>query len=88
MDYDLEIVLIALVAHRRFEGGDEDRVARYATDLFSRFDSHIRAAGTAAGRTLSVKERTVIAAIASMIGGTAQDAAGKAVASYVDLFAS
>jgi hypothetical protein len=88
MDYDLEIVLIALVAHRRFEGGDENRVSRYATDLFTRFNSHIMAAGTAAGRTLTVKERSVIASIAAMIGGTPQGAAEKAVASYVNLFAS
>jgi hypothetical protein len=88
MDYDLEIVLIALVAHRRFEGGGESRVSRYATDLFARFDSHIQTAGTAAGRALSAKERSVIASIAAMVGGTPQGAAEKAVASYVNLFSS
>lgn len=88
MDYDPEIILIALVAHQRFEGSNEDRISKYATDLFKRFDKHIQAAGVAAGRTLDARQRSVIASIAAMVGGTARDAAEEAVASYVNLFAS
>lgn len=88
MDYDLEIVLIALVAHRRFEGGGESRVTNYATDLFTRFDSHIQKASGKANVPLDAKQRSVVASIAAMIGGTPQGAAEKAVASYVNLFAS
>ena len=88
MDYDLEIILIALVAHRRFEGGGEDRVTDFATDLFNRFDTRIRAAASAAGKTLDQNQRSVVAAIAALVGGTAEDAAREAVATFIDLFAS
>jgi hypothetical protein len=88
MDYDLEIILLALVAHQRFEGSNEDRVSRYANQLFKRFDTHIQAAAAAAGLAFDARQRSVIASIAAMVGGTARDAAEEAVASYVNLFAS
>jgi hypothetical protein len=87
MDYNLEIILIALVAHQRFEGGGDTHVSTYAADLFNRFDAHLRAAATAAGITLTADQRSVVASIAAMVGGTAEDAAREAVATYVDLFA-
>jgi hypothetical protein len=42
MDYDLDIILIALVAHRQFEGGSEDSVTAYANDLFDRYNKTYR----------------------------------------------
>ena len=88
MDYNLQIILVALVAHRRFEGGGETEVTRFATDLFERFDARIQATANAAGKTFSPDERSVIAAIAALVGGTAQQAAEDAVATFIDLFAS
>ena len=84
MDYNLEVILVALVAHRRFGGGGEERVTNFATDLFDRFDARIRAAATAAGKTLDPNQRSVVAAVAALVGGTAEDAARDAVATYSD----
>jgi hypothetical protein len=88
MDYDLELVLVPLVAHRRFEGGTETNVTRFANDLFDRFDIRIVAAAAKAGKTLDARQRTVVASIAAFIGGTAEDAAQDAVTTYIDLFAN
>jgi hypothetical protein len=87
MDYNLQIMLIALVAHRQFEGGHEDNVTDYATDLFNRFDAHIVKAADDAGITLDTDQRSVVASIAAMVPGvTAEDSAMEAVATYVLLF--
>jgi hypothetical protein len=89
MDYDLDIMLIALFAHRRFDGGTEDSVANYATDLFNRYNSHIVKGAHDAGIALDARERSVVASIAAMTpGATAKDSALDAIASYIELFDS
>jgi hypothetical protein len=89
MDYDLDIILIALVAHRQFEGGSEKSVTAYANDLFDRYNKHIVKAASGAGLDLDAKQRSVVAAIAAMMPGTtAKDQALDAVAIYVDLLDS
>jgi hypothetical protein len=90
MDYNLDVTLVGLVAHRRFDGGSESSVAGYASRLFDRYDTRIRnaAAATSLNRELTARERSIVACIAAMIGGTADDAARRAVATFVDLFAS
>ncbi|HEY3045505.1 MAG TPA: hypothetical protein VGJ39_15855 [Vicinamibacterales bacterium] len=90
MDYNLDMMLIALVAHREFDGGGESSVTDYATDLFNRYNAHIVKAANDAGLTpLDADQRSVIAAIAPMVPGTtAKDRAKEAVANYVMLLAS
>jgi|KBSMisStaDraftv2_1062788.scaffolds.fasta_scaffold3109980_1 hypothetical protein len=89
MDYDLDIMLIALVAHREFDGGSENSVTDYATTLFNRYDGHIIKAAAAAGVPLDATKRSAIAAIATMVPGTtAKDSALEAVAVYVSLLDS
>jgi hypothetical protein len=89
MDYDLDIILNALVSHRIFDGGTEDRVTDYATELFDRYDAHIVKAAGDAGIDLDARKRSVVASIAAMIPGTtAKQAAMDAVATYIQLFES
>ena len=89
MDYDLDVVLIALVGHRRFQGGTEHRVTAYANDLFDRYNKHIVKAAAGAGLALDEKQRSVVAAIAAFTPGTtAKDQALDAIATYVDLLDS
>ena len=89
MDYDLDIILIALATHRHFDGGTEHSVAAYANDLFNRYNKHIVKAGGDAGFNFDAKERSVIAAIAAFTPGTtAKEQALDAVATYVDLLGS
>lgn len=90
MDYELDIILLGLVAHRRFDGGSESSVSAYANRLFARYDARIQQAAqsTSLGRPLTAHERSLVACIAGMIGGTADDAARRAVATYIDLFAN
>ena len=89
MDYDLDIILIALVAHRRFEGGSEDSVTAYANDLFDRYNRHIVKAAGDAGLDFDARQRSVVAAIAAFTpGATAKDQALDAVATYIDLLDS
>ena len=89
MDYDLDIILIALVAHRQFEGGSEDSVTAYANDLFDRYNKHIVKAAGDAGLDFDARERSVVATIAAfMPGATAKDQALDAIATYVDLLDS
>jgi len=90
MDYDQKIMLIALVAHRRIEGGTTTKVSEFAQDLFERFDEPIRDA--AAKIDLDVDDamvRSVIAALARLEPGTtADECAVSAVAIYKRLFAN
>jgi hypothetical protein len=89
MDYDLDIMLIALFAHREFDGGTEDSVAAYATDLFNRYNAHIVKAANDAGIELDARGRSVVASIAAMMPGTtAKESALDAVAGYIELFGS
>ena len=89
MDYDLDIILIALAVHRHFNGGAEDSVAAYANDLFDRYNKHIVKAAGDAGFDFDAKARSVIAAIAAFTPGTtAKEQALDAVATYVDLLGS
>jgi hypothetical protein len=89
MDYDLDIMLIALFAHRRFDGGTEDSVADYATDLFNRYNSHIVKGAKDAGIALDARQRSVVASMAAMAPGTtAKESALDAVAGYIELFGS
>jgi len=86
MDYDLDVIVIGLVAHQNFEGGSEDSVAAYARDLFNRFNAHIVKAAGGAGLAFNARERSIIACIAAMTPGTtAKQSAMDAVASYVHL---
>lgn len=87
MDYKLEIILIALIAHRQIDGGQEESVTVYANDLFGRFDKHIRDAAEAANLDADETVRSILAAIATLVpGGTPKECAREAVATYVDLF--
>ena len=89
MDYDLDIILIALVAHRVFDGGTEEKVTDYADELFERYDDHIVKAAGNAGFDLDARKRSIVASIASMIpDATAKQAAMDAVATYIQLFES
>ena len=89
MDYDLDIILIALFAHRHFEGGTDDSVTAYANDLFDRYNKHIVKAAGDAGLDLDEKQRSVVAAIAAFAPGTtAKDQALEAIATYVELLGS
>lgn len=89
MDYDLDIILIALVAHRRFDGGTETSNSAYANDLFNRYDRHIVKAAGDAAIELDARQRSIVAAIAALTPGTtARDQAMDALATYVELFAS
>lgn len=86
MDYDLDIILIGLVAHQNFEGGTEDSVAAYANDLFNRFNTHIVKAAASAGLDFDARDRSIIACIAAMTPGTTpKESALDAVATYVHL---
>lgn len=86
MDYDLDVILIGLVAHQNFEGGSDDSVAAYASDLFNRFNAQIVKAATSAGLVFNPHERSIIACIAAMTPGTtAKQSAMDAVATYVHL---
>lgn len=89
MDYNLEIMLVALVAHRAHDGGGEESVTRYAADVFDRFDRHILTAVSDAGvDDLTPDQRTVIAALATFAPGTTpEDCALAALTTYVELFA-
>lgn len=89
MDYDLDIILIALVAHLQFEGGTEDSISAYANDLFDRYNKHIVKAAGDAAIDLDERQRSVVAAIAALTpGATARDQAMDAVAAYIELFGS
>jgi hypothetical protein len=88
MDYEPDILLIALVAHRRFAGSSETNLTRFMTDQFNRFDAHIRAVAAEAKRDVTPHDRSVIAAMAALMGGTGADAARDAFAAYVRLFAN
>jgi hypothetical protein len=88
MDYNLETILVALVAHRLFDGGTESSVTAFANDLFARFDDRIRQRAGTLNLSLSPDDRTVIAAIASLLGGAADDAAQDALSTFVKLFAN
>ena len=89
MDYDLEIMVIPLVAHQVIAGGGGSSLTQYATDQFNRFDHHIRNAAADAGLTFNARQRTIIAALATLeTGGTARDCAENAIAAYVSLFGS
>ena len=89
MDYNLDIVAVALVFHREVDGGSESSVTAFATSLFNRFDAHIRQAATGAGLTFTADQRTAIAAMALMIPGTSpKQRARDAVATFVSLLDS
>jgi hypothetical protein len=89
MDYDLDIILIALVAHQVFDGGTEDKVTDYAAELFDRYNAHIVKAAGDAGFDLNARKRSVVASIAAMIPATtAKEAAMDAVATFIQLFES
>jgi UPF0716 family protein affecting phage T7 exclusion len=89
MDYNLDIVLIALVFHREVEGGGSSSVSAFATSLFNRFDNHIRQGAASAGITLTADQRTVIAAIALMVPGTtSKERALEALATFMALLGS
>ena len=83
MDYNLDIVLIALVFHREREGGTTSSVSSFANILFNRFDHHIRQGATDAGIALTADQRTVIAATALMLPGTSKERAREALAQFV-----
>ena len=86
MDYDLDVILIGLVAHQNFEGGTEDSVVAYANDLFNRFNTHIVKAAARAGLDFDARERGIIACIAAMTPGTTpKESAMDAVATYIQL---
>ena len=82
------LLLVALVAHRRFSGSAETNLNRFMTDQHDRFDRHIQTAAFEARMTLSVRDRSVIAAIAALMGGTGADAAREAFSAYVRLIAN
>jgi hypothetical protein len=66
-DYDLDIVAIAVFHHRQANGTDRGPVGRFAQELSDQFDAFIRL--RTPDLTLSVKQRTVIAVLASMASG-------------------
>jgi hypothetical protein len=89
MDYNLEIFFIALVNHRVNDGGSQDSVGDFAADAFARFDQHIREAATNANVSLTVDQRTVVAAVATIVpGGNPRARAVEAFATFRELFLS
>ena len=66
MDYDLDVMLVAQHAFNRFNGGRSTHLGQFAVETFDKYDRHIRDAVAPSGRILSPKERSVIAAMATM----------------------
>jgi hypothetical protein len=91
MDYDPEIVLLALVAQRRFGGSTESSLGTFTNNVFDRFNTLIESGAAALNPPLNApltpKDRTVIAGLATLFGGVPQDAVNQAILSYRRLFA-
>jgi hypothetical protein len=89
VDYNLDIVLAALVFHREIQGGSTSSVTTFANSLFNRFDAHIRQGAVDAGITLTADQRTVVATVALMLPGTtSKERAREALATYISFLGS
>ena len=83
MDYDIDILKIAVYSYYVTNGGKRVKLQQYGSDLYNKFNAHILTAAQAAGRTLTPTERTIIAVMASIApGGSPQQCAGYGVQTF------
>ncbi len=86
MDYDLDILKIAVYSYYVQNGGRKVKLATYAAELHQKYDGHIVSASQQAGRQLTAAQRTVVAVMASVApGGTAPACAQIAVQAFFQM---